>query len=449
MNFVSILLCMSLLAVAVLATVLFLQYKKQEQHRKELKKYKTRYAEAINKANDYEARYGFIIDAEAEFNKITRECNQTKNQLFDLNDEYRKQQSILKALEQQIEVYQDDLELLDMGVYEPHFNFDTPEEYKEQINIGRISQKAMIKNGTAIYCETEWVVSNSKTEGKKMMDRAIKLTARAFNNECEAIISNVNWNNITRMQERMKKCYDDINKLNQTNQIVISDLYLDLKLEELQLVYEYQEKLKQEKDKQAEIRQQMREEARLEQEIINAQKEEIKYQKLLIKAQQQAEKLVGEDLEKLNAEIQALQEKLDEAHQKNERAKSMAQQTKVGHVYVISNIGSFGENVYKIGMTRRLEPMERVYELGDASVPFLFDVHAMIYSEDAPALEKILHQKFANKRLNLVNHRKEFFRVSLDEIKNVIDELNIDAEFITIAEAQEYNQSKLIRQENQ
>lgn len=305
----------------------------------------------------------------------------------------------------------------------------------------------MLKAKTAVTCSTEWTVGESKAEGKKMVNRAIKLTTRAFNNECEAAIANVRWNNIEKMQERIHKAADDINKLNESNHVYIDRKYVDMKMQELWLAYEYQEKVKEEKEEQAEIRRQMREEAKLEQEMAAAQKEEEKFQKLLLKAQAEAAKAVGNNLEKLNAEIAQLSMKLEEAHQKNERALSMAQQTKAGHVYIISNIGSFGEDVYKIGMTRRLEPMDRVNELGDASVPFYFDVHAMIYSDNAPAMENALHKVFADRRLNLVNLRKEFFHVTLDEIQNEVHKISSDAEFTITAEAEQYRQSQTIRHE--
>lgn len=125
----------------------------------------------------------------------------------------------------------------------------------------------------------------------------------------------------------------------------------------------------------------------------------------------------------------------------------MAQQTKAGHVYVISNIGSFGDNVFKIGMTRRLEPMDRVKELGDASVPFEFDVHAMIYSDNAPELENIIHKEFDSRRVNLVNSRKEFFQVELEEIEEIAKKRNLDVEFTKIAEAREFRESKILREE--
>ena len=169
--------------------------------------------------------------------------------------------------------------------------------------------------------------------------------------------------------------------------------------------------------------------------------EEKRYQKALEKARDEIEQAVGAKHEKLRHKIDELQRRLEEAHANKERAISRAQLTRSGHVYVISNIGSFGENVYKIGMTRRLEPLDRVRELGDASVPFRFDVHAIIYSEDAPSLENQLHNIFNHRRVNRVNSRKEFFKVTLDEIAEVVREHHGEIEFIKVPEAEEYRKT--------
>jgi hypothetical protein len=144
-----------------------------------------------------------------------------------------------------------------------------------------------------------------------------------------------------------------------------------------------------------------------------------------------------------------LQAKYDEAEARNQRALSMAQQTRRGHVYIISNLGSFGEHVYKVGLTRRLEPMDRIKELGDASVPFEFDVHAMIFSDDAPSLEKELHRHFEDSRLNKVNMRKEFFRAPLAEIRNEIEQKGVDVHWTMMAEAREYHESLAISRKAQ
>ena len=170
-------------------------------------------------------------------------------------------------------------------------------------------------------------------------------------------------------------------------------------------------------------------------------------QKAMEKARKELEKASEEEKLKFEEQLSALQSQLEEAEAKNQRAISMAQQTRRGHVYVISNVGSFGEDIHKIGLTRRLEPMDRVKELGDASVPFDFDVHAMIYSEDAPKLEKELHKVFESQQVNKVNYRKEFFRVNVSDIKSKIDEMDIEAHWTMKAEAKEYRETLAI--ENQ
>lgn len=214
------------------------------------------------------------------------------------------------------------------------------------------------------------------------------------------------------------------------------------------LEHEYNLKKQKEKEEQRAAQEALREEERARREYERAEQEALKeeqmYQKALEKARKEAEDATGEAQQKLLEKIKQLESNLLEALSKKERALSMAQQTKRGHVYVISNIGSFGEDVYKIGMTRRLEPEERVKELGDASVPFSFDIHAMIFSEDAPKLETALHNKFDAHKVNMVNPRKEFFNVTLDEIKEVVKKNDIKAEFIDIPEAEEYRETKAI-----
>ena len=147
---------------------------------------------------------------------------------------------------------------------------------------------------------------------------------------------------------------------------------------------------------------------------------------------------------KFEGQIAELEIKWKEAEERNQRAISMAQQTKSGHVYIISNIGSFGENVYKIGMTRRLEPLDRVRELGDASVPFPFDVHAMIWCENAPTLETDLHRFFVKTQLNKTNPRKEFFKLSLKDIREKIEGMNVATKWTMLAEAAQYRESLAI-----
>jgi hypothetical protein len=393
----------------------------------------------------FEEKYSDVFDREKVINELDEEIKKNNDEIDSLRSSYQQKKVIFDGLIAEAAIYDETIEFAELGFYKPSFSFEHSEQYKEKISRVKADQKQMIGDKTAINCTTEWTVGGSKSKGKTMTNRNIRMTARAFNNECDAAVSKVKWNNAQRMIERIHKAFDAINKLNESNMIFIDIEYLNLKINELKLTHEYHDKKQQEKEEQAEIRQQMREEVKLEKEMEDAFKEEDKFQSLLDKAIKQAQKASGDKLSELEAKIANLNDDLAEAHQKAERAKSMAEQTKVGHVYVISNIGSFGENVYKIVMTRRLEPLDRVKELGDASVPFLFDVHAMIYTENAPELEKSLHREFSERRLNLVNKRKEFFDVELLEIEQMVKEKHSDAEFYITAEAREYNESKAIR----
>jgi len=278
---------------------------------------------------------------------------------------------------------------------------------------------------------------------------------RAFNGESDSFIARVSYRNVDAMEKRIKTAFDAINSITEKyDSCKLNPRYLDLRVQELQLVYEWEEAKQQEKEEQARIREQMREEEKAAREAEKAQqqaeKEEAKYQELLEKAQKDASAASEKDKEKLSAKIAELQQRIAEIEEKKQ-AISQAMLTKTGHVYIISNVGSFGENVYKIGMTRRLEPMDRVKELGDASVPFPFDVHAMIRTSDAPSLENALHKHFDRRRLNLENERKEFFRVSIDEIRNELDQLKndlgIDSELrmTLLAEAKEFRMSEAKR----
>jgi hypothetical protein len=280
-----------------------------------------------------------------------------------------------------------------------------------------------------------------------------KLVLRAFNGECDAAVAKVTWNNITRLEERIRKAFEAINKLGTVLQVSITDAFLRLKLDELRLTHEYEDKRHAELEEQRQIREQMREEEKAQREIEKAreeaEREEARFEKALESARAEVGRASGEQLENLNAKIQDLQTQLEAARQQKERAVSLAELTKAGYVYVISNIGSFGEDVYKVGMTRRWEPMERIRELSGASVPFGYDVHAMMYSENAPALETALHKWMEDRRMNLVNPRKEFFQIGLHEIEAFARKNGVTIEFTRLAEAREYRETIAARAASQ
>lgn len=398
------------------------------------------------------ARFKDVIDIEEEKKKVEHQHRSLESELTDLKNDYKEKRAIYENLLKEISILEEDLDFISYGIYKPHFDFDTSEKYKEKIIQVRHHQKEIVREKVAAVCHQDWEVSGSKAEGRKMTNRNIKLILRAFNNECDSAILKIKWNNVQKMEERIKKAFEALNKLGEPIQIEITEDYLQWKLNELYLAHEYQEKLYEEKEEQRRIREQMREEEKVQREIEQAKKEaeqkEQSYQKSLDQARREIESAHGEELAKLKEQMKLLEEKLKEAQELKERALSRAQLTKSGHVYVISNIGSFGENVYKIGLTRRFIPEDRIRELGDASVPFYFDIHAMIYSEDAPDLETKMHNIFNEKRLNLVNNRKEFFRINLDEIEKAVKDNHGEIEFTKLVEAKEYRESVSIRDQD-
>lgn len=250
------------------------------------------------------------------------------------------------------------------------------------------------------------------------------------------------------MKQRINKSFEALNKMNEANKVSLSRNFLSWKIEELQLAYEYRLKKQEEKEEQKRIREELREQAKAQKELQEAKKNITKDITHFTNALKDIEKqLLSEDLtakkRNLLLEKQAkLQAQLDELNEKLVDIDYRQNNQKAGYVYVISNIGSFGEDVYKIGMTRRLDPQDRVDELGDASVPFKFDVHAMIFTEDAPALENALHKAFENKKVNMINSRREFFNVTLKEIESVV-KANYDktVDFKRTADAEQYRES--------
>lgn len=394
-----------------------------------------------------------LLELESVKQEYTNEINQIKDEAETLKADYNEAYSVYTELKHQIDIFTESLDMSEYGVYEPHFDFDMSERYKEEILDIRNKQKTYIKYGMAAEGGGGVILNQSVSQGQEMVKLEKKLMLRAFNGECDSFISTVDWNNIQRMTERIHKSFEFINKVYRDQDIYINPEYKDLKIKELQLSYEYKKKKYDEKEEQRVIREQMREEEKAQREIeaakIKAEKEETAYQKSLEKARSEVIDAVGEKHDKLIQKIAELESRLSEAEQNKQRALSMAQQTRRGHVYVISNIGSFGENVYKIGMTRRLDPMDRVRELGDASVPFMFDVHALIFSDDAPALEGTLHKTFEHKRVNLINLKREFFNVTLSEIESEVIKNHGQIEFTRIAEAEQYRETVAIRNREQ
>jgi hypothetical protein len=392
-------------------------------------------AQSIEEHTATKEKYAPIIAQEVEVERLEGVGNALTADIEKLRASYAEKRALFDQLEQQVAIYDERLAFAELGVYEPHFGFSDSETFKTSILAVRDRQKAMISGKQATICPTEWTVEGSKAKGQTMVNRQNRLTMRAFNNECEAAVANVRWNNVVAMAKRIHAAASAINKENTSLNLSLNDEYITLKIEELRLTHEYRERLKAEKEERTDMARAEREEKKLIAEAEAAEREEAKYQALLEKARKEAN---GDGNLKRIEELEAA---LAEAHAASERARAMAEMTRSGYVYIISNVGSFGEDVVKIGLTRRLDPDDRVRELGDASVPFSFDTHAMIYSDAAPALESALHKEFADRRINMSNFRKEFFRVSLDEVEEAVARLAPTASFFKDREAQEWHET--------
>lgn len=393
---------------------------------------------------------------------------ETKKVLAEQNEDIRKKKEEIERLQgticrlsinlnqkQKEFVELDDALLMqEVGIYKPLYSFAHSSDYKERLEECRNKQKQMVREGTAAICSSEWMANGSIALGKKMIGDRIKQIVLMFNTECENAIDKVRYNNYESIKKRISRMFEKLNKLNEAQHIGISDNYLKLKYEELALAFECAMKVQEEKEYIKEQREIERENAKVQKEIEEERKriakEKTHYENALQRLKEQLletvldpekQTAIEERIADVNAELKDLEEALKQVdyRQANERA---------GYVYIISNIGAFGENVYKIGMTRRLDPMDRIDELSGAAVPFRYDVHALIFSADAPKLESALHNAFSDYRLNSINNRKEFFRVPLEEIERVVREnhdRSVDFQYIPAAE--QYRQSKAIWEE--
>lgn len=392
--------------------------------------------EAISRAQTTTAEMQAQLDANDAV------CRQHIAELNKQIDEKKKQLIILD----------EDILLQSFGFYRAHFNLPTSAHFKDRLERNQDAQARLIKGKEAASCPTNWIVDGDKAKGQRMVNDIAKLLIRAFNNECDACVASVKYNNIDSMEKRIQKAFDALNSLGERTHVSLVNQFLNLKLEELYLTHEYQVMKQKEKEEQKRIREQQREEARILREIeelkSKLEKEEKHFDKALVTLSNQLQCAKTESEKTiLNNEIQTIQEKKAEVEEQKKDVLYREQNTRAGYVYVISNIGSFGEDVYKIGVTRRLDPEERVDELGDASVPFYFDTHALIFSDDAPSLESALHKAFDSRRVNAVNSRKEFFRVTLDEIEQVVrNNFSKPVEFNKTIAAQEYRESLMLKQ---
>lgn len=316
----------------------------------------------------------------------------------------------------------------------------TSNELKNTLSILQIKEKELIADGKAYR-------STSYDDDYKKREKQSKKLLRAFNAETDYYLTNVRMNNVDTYRNKITNTFSTLNRLFSIDNVQITKELLNIKLEKLDATYKYYYVLEQERELLKAKKEEMREQQRVEKELQIQKdkilKEENQFRNEVVKLMKYLESS-NTDIEKeLYADkIKELEDKIKELEKDKKDVENRETNTRAGFVYIISNIGSFGENVYKIGMTRRLEPMDRISELSSASVPFPFDVHALIFSEDAPALETTLHNYFRKQEVNKVNSRKEFFRVNLEEIKDLVHkEFNNTVHFTDVAVAEQYRET--------
>lgn len=401
----------------------------------------TQASAAQNARSQVEAASAKLADANQEADRIIAAAVRRAEEIA--GDAYRALQntealeSAAKAMKNLIEGYGDQYivptySLLDELAEE--FGYS---EAGAELKKARERTRSMVKMGRAATCD--YVEANRK-------ETAIRFVVDAFNGKVDSILSRTKADNIGTLQQAI---YDAFSLVNHNGAAFrnarITEEFRDTRLDELRWGVLTIEIRNRDREEQRRIKEQIREEERAQREfekaIRDAEKEEEVLRKAMEKVRKEVERANEQQRAGYEAKLQELSDRLREAEERSQRALSMAQQTKAGHVYVISNIGSFGNGVFKVGMTRRLEPTDRVRELGDASVPFEFDIHAMIYSEDAPTLERTLHKSFLRTQMNKVNPRKEFFRLPLEEVRREVERLGVATHWTMTAMAREYRES--------
>lgn len=360
------------------------------------------------------------------------------------SNEEKKHNQKITQLAQEISDLTQESEQLTSNLLISHYNFTDYEnlfsqDCKSKLLLLKNQEQELIKSGDAF----EVLFLNSK----KVINDNKKQILRCFQAECANLLINLSVKNIDSVRSRIAKSFESLNKIFEIDGIRLTQKMLELKLEELNLTYTFQLKQQQEKEQQKAIKEQMIEEEKVRREI---ERQKQKIDKDCTQFSNEVKKLMAymqktsSDVEKqlYIDKIKELEDKLRDLETDKKNVLERETNAKAGFVYVISNIGSFGEDIYKIGMTRRLEPMDRIKELSSASVPFEFDVHAIIFSDNAPELENLLHKHFEKQSVNRVNLRKEFFHVSLDEIEKVVhDNFNDIATFTKVPVATEYRQT--------
>jgi hypothetical protein len=353
--------------------------------------------------------------------QIEQEIAQLKNTKAEIEKELGIVRQELSNLKASLIETEEIAMLQEVGIYQYSTVLESSVVYAEKIKEIEVEiKKCNLADGGAIEAANEWIVNGSASEGRKVIKEFSKLMLRAYNGEVDDALRTLKPYKMQAAIDRVDKVEKSIEKLGKTMSITINDTYHQLRISEIKLTADYLEKKEEEKEKQKEEKLRLKEEEKAQKEFEREKeklnKELMHHQSILAKANESGDTKVVEVENQKIAEIQSGINGVEER----------SANIRTGYVYVISNIGSFGEEIMKIGLTRRLDPEERIQELSDASVPFKFDIHALIFHTDAVSLEKQLHQELEKLRVNKVNLRKEFFRVTPTIVKELLTKLSTE-----------------------
>ncbi|MBO0360695.1 DUF4041 domain-containing protein [Hymenobacter sp. BT186] len=394
------------------------------------------------------SRYKSLAEIETAHQHLTRQNQALQQQQVQLTNTVRQLGNTIVEVKADLEAHHKAMRVAATGYAKDRFVLEVP-AFEQRFKTIKGRQAQMIVEGNAARAEERLRVAGNEAEGKRRQEQVMNLMLSAFNGECEAVIAQVQPYKLEIAEKRIRKAFAAVNNLGAAQKCLITDSYLAVRLEELFLTEAYRRRLKTDKEAQREaqtrFREALREAKKLDEARAKAQRDEDFYAEALRRAREQAQHSFGTERQRYTQQIEQLRQSLAQAQEMKRRATAQAQLTTAGHVYVISNIGSFGDNVYKIGMTRRLDPQDRIDELSNASVPFPFDVHAIISCDNAPMLEKRLHHLFQHRRVNMANERKEFFQVSLHEIAAAVQANHGEIRFVHEAAADEYRQTQHLR----
>ena len=334
----------------------------------------------------------------------------------------------------EVVILDDERILQEVGIYRYHHPLEDAAAYRERLAALDVRIAECVKSGEAIKMSKTFTFDNSLAKGRRMATDLGKLMLRAYDAEVDNSIRSLRAGNIETAKRRIEVSRTAIMRLGAMMKMHISDAFHALRIEEVELTADYLMKKQEEREAGIEERARLREERKVAAELEEERAKLTKERDHIVNALE-ALRSSGSTDDELEQKLAAI----DEAIAQND---FRAANIRAGYVYVISNRGAFGPNVVKIGLTRRLEPLDRVNELGGASVPFRFDVHALFFSEDAVSLETLLHQHFSSRRLNHANARKEFFFATPAEVREVLlPKVGALLEFTEHAESIEYLQS--------